>query len=351
MKVALVYDRVNKWGGAERVLLALHKIFPEAPLYTSVYNPKTASWAKVFDVRTSFLQNFPLAKSSHELYAPLMPLAFESFNFNDFDLVISVTSEAAKGIITKPGTKHICYLLTPTRYLWSGYDQYFKNPLLKLISKPLVSYLRNWDKIAAKRPDMVIAISTIVKERIKKYYDLESSIIFPPIGEISQNDERVNEDYFLVVSRLVYYKRIDIAIKAFNKLGTKLKIIGVGGEYENLKNISNSNIEFLGNLTDEKLSFYYKNSRALIFPGLEDFGLVMAEAQSFGKPVIAFRGGGAEDIIIEGITGEFFDKQTPDSLIKVLEKFESTRYNSKLCRENSLRFSFENFKNKFLEII
>src|SRR3990172_1252396 len=163
-KVAIVYDRVNKWGGAERVLLTLHEMFPDAPLYTSVYDEKNASWAKVFsNIYTSFLQKIPFAKGNHEFLAPLMPLAFESFNFNDYDLVISVTSEAAKGIITKSGTTHICYCLTPTRYLWSGYEEYFKNPILKFISKPFVSYLRMWDKIAANRPDKIIAISTEVK--------------------------------------------------------------------------------------------------------------------------------------------------------------------------------------------
>ena len=158
MKIALVYDRVNKWGGAERVLLALHELFPDAPIYTSVYNPITASWAKTFDVRSSFLQKFPLASIAHELYAVLMPIAFESFSFDQYDLVISVTSEAAKGIITKPKTKHICYCLTPTRYLWSAYDDYFRNPLLRFLSKPVVSYLRTWDKIASQRPDVNVAI-------------------------------------------------------------------------------------------------------------------------------------------------------------------------------------------------
>lgn len=360
MKVALVYDRVNKWGGAERVLLALHKIFPDAPLYTSVYNKNTAKWAEVFDVKTSFLQNFPFAKSFHELYALLMPIAFESFNFDEFDLVISVTSEAAKGIITKPKTLHICYILTPTRYLWSGYDQYFKNLLLRFFAKPAVSYLRTWDKVAAFRPDKYIAISTAVKNRIKKYYDKDSEVIYPPaaLGVVMRAglpsemaNGKKNEDYFLIVSRLVYYKRVDIAIKAFNKLNLPLKIIGRGSQEESLKKQANSNIEFLENLTDDKLSFYYKNSKALIFPGDEDFGLVMVEAQNFGKPIIAFKKGGALDIVREGITGEFFESQTPESLIKVLEKFNSKSYNSKLCRENAERFSFQNFKSSFLETI
>ena len=355
MKVALVYDRVNKWGGAERVLLAFNKIFPEADLYTSVYNPKKAPWANKFNIKTSFLQNFPFAKSAHELYASLMPIAFESFNFDAYDLVISITSESAKGIITKPGTLHICYCLTPTRYLWSGYNDYFRNPILKFFSKPAVSYLRYWDRIASKRPDKYIAISTEVKNRIKKYYGKDCEIIYPPlmISDVGHRtlEETKDRGYFLLVSRLVYYKRADLAIKAFNKLGLPLKIIGTGFQGSYLKSLAKSNIEFLGDLTDEKLSFYYKNCRALIFPGLEDFGLTIVEAQSFGKPVIAFSGGGAIDIIREGITGEFFNEQNPESLIKSMEIFVNKSYNSKLCRENALRFSFDKFKDQIQKAV
>src|ERR1035437_5789981 len=193
MKVALVYDRVNKWGGAERVLLAFHKILPQADLYTSVYNKEKASWAKVFNVKTSFLQNFPFAKSSHQLFATLMPVAFESLNFDGYDLVISVTSESAKGIITKPGTLHICYCLTPNRYLWSSYNDYFKNRLLRFFSKPAVLYLRTWDKIASQRPDEYIAISTAVKNRIKKYYERDSVIIYPPLMLESSSSDSVDK--------------------------------------------------------------------------------------------------------------------------------------------------------------
>lgn len=349
MKVALVYDRVNKWGGAERVLLAFHKIFPEAPLFTSVYNPKTAPWAKVFDIKTSFLQRFPKAKTSHELYATLMPLAFESFNFDDYDLVVSVTSEAAKGIITKPYTRHICYCLTPTRYLWSGYNDYFKSPFLRFLSKPAVSYLRNWDKISAQRPDEYIAISTEVKNRIKKYYNRNSTIIYPPLtlGNF-KSQMKASGDYFLVVSRLTnFYKRVDIAIKACNELKLPLKIIGKGLDKKKLMRMAGPTVEFLEDLTDEELSSYYKNCRALIFPAREDFGLAMVEAQSFGKPLIAFRGGGALEIIREGVTGEFFNEQTPISLRKVLKSFNEKRYNTKLCRENSEKFSLERFERAF----
>ncbi len=345
MKVAIVYDRVNKWGGAERVLLSFKKIFPNAVLYTSVYDEKKAPWAKIFNIKTSFLQKIPFAKSSHEFFATLMPIAFESFNFDDYDLVISVTSEFSKAVITKPKTLHICYCLTPTRYLWSGYDIYFKNWFLRLISAPFVSYLRDFDKVAAFRPDAIIAISNEVKQRIKKYYGRQSTVINAPLDFPNIPLTKNNGKYFLIVSRLVAYKRIDLAISAFNELGLPLKIIGSGGEEERLKQLARSNIEFIGQVTDVELFKYYQGCIALVFPGLEDFGLTMIEANYFGRPVIAFRGAGALDIIKNGITGEFFDKQNTESLRKVLEKFNVSLYNEKSCRDNALRFSFANFKN------
>lgn len=360
MKVAIVYDRVNKWGGAERLILALQKIFPNAHLYASILNSKSASWAKEFKIiKTSFLQNLPLF-SRHQLYAILMPLAFESFDFDGYDLVISITSESAKGIITKPETLHVCICLTPTRYLWSGYEEYFRNPLLKFISKPAVSYLRNWDKIASQRPDSYIAISQEVRKRIKKYYGRDSKVIYPPVTLGTRNQSLevstrlqapVTKRYFLVVSRLVPYKRIDLVIRACNKLKLPLKIAGTGSQEWFLKLISGPTVQFLGRVSDEKLIDLYRNCNALIFPGIEDFGLSMAEAQSFGAPVIAYRAGGALEIIKEGETGEFFDKQDVDSLKNLLEKWDNKRYNYNSCIENAEKFSFAKFKQKLFKII
>ena len=361
MKVALVYDRVNKWGGAERVIIALRKIFPDSVLFTSVYREDRASWAKKIPIRTSFLQRLPFASSYHEALAAFMPISFESFNFDDFDLVISVTSEAAKGIVTKPHTKHISIILTPTRYLWSGYRDYFSNPFFLIIAFPVISYLRFWDRIAAKRPDKLIAISETVRNRIKKYYGLDSEVIYPPLmirvargpfdsaqGKPAASRHR---PYFLVVSRLVAYKRIDLAVKAANKVRVPLKIIGTGSEFGRLKKIAGPTVEFLGYVSDSDLKYYYSNCKALVFPGVEDFGLTMVEAQAFGKPVIAFRGGGAEEIIIEGQTGVFFDKQTASSLADKLKSFRPSRYNEKDCRKNANRFSFEQFKQKMLNLV
>jgi len=389
-KVALVYDRINKWGGAERVLLILHKMFPEAPLYTSVYNPQTAPWAKVFEIKTSFLQKIPFFRNSHEYLAPLMPMAFESFNFDEYDLVISVTSEAAKGIITKPKTTHLCYCLTPTRYLWSGEDEYREDKSFKLskllrllkllkIYDLLIYYLKFWDKIAAGRPDKYIAISKTVAERIKRYYGREAEVVYPPITRSSSlpageaglkaprppdlvstrsrtgrqggaeggqgSREKRAESYFLVVSRLVAYKRIDLAIKACAALGLPLKIAGEGNEEKNLKKTAGKTgeIEFLGPVSEEKLGKLYQNCAAVIFPGEEDFGLVPLEAASYGKPVIAYKGGGVLETVIEGKTGAFFYPQTVEALIKRLKDFKPDAYDRKDCENRAAEFYEERF--------
>lgn len=373
MKVALVYDRINKWGGAERVLLALHKLFPKAPVFTSVYSPTKASWANSFTVKPSFLQRFPHVISNHELYPFLMPMAFERFSFSGYDLVISLTSEAAKGIITQPGTKHICYVLTPTRYLWSGYPEYFKNPFLRTVASPAVTYLRKWDKVASQRPDTLVAISKEVQGRIREYYDRDSLIIYPPV-EISSgsvfrhsgkwNASRISEkkdsgqarmtDYFLIVSRLskfTKYKRIDLAIQACNELKLPLKVIGEGNWKKELQQMAGPTVTFLGTVDDGELREYYRNCRALLFPAVEDFGLTVVEAQSFGRPVIAFRGGGALETIREGKTGLFFDKQTKESLIDALKLFTTMEFDPKESSKNAQRFSQKSFKASFLKLV
>ncbi|HEX8931955.1 MAG TPA: glycosyltransferase [Patescibacteria group bacterium] len=360
MKVALVYDRVNKWGGAERVLLALHELFPKAPLFTSVYHRPTATWADAFNIKTSFLQKIPFAKTKHELFPYLMPSAFESFAFDEYDLVISVTSEAAKGIITKPHTKHISYILTPTRYLWSGYETYFSNKAVKVLSKPIVSALRKWDKAAAQRPDLVIAISEEVKNRVKKYYEREALVIYPPVTledlkvKSPKTKNGSEKGYFLVVSRLskfAKYKRVDLAIEAFNKLKLPLKIVGSGSWENDLKQKAGKTIEFVGGLTDRELVDYYKNCEALIFPGVEDFGLTMVEALKFGKPVIAFKGGGALEIVSEGKTGLFFTEQKPEALVNSVKRFKANTFDRKVFTKHIKKFSVHNFKQNFITVV
>ena len=354
MKVALVYDRVNKWGGAERVLMALHELFPAAPLYTSVYNAKRAAWAKVFEVKTSFLQKLSAAHSNHEFIPFLMPLVVEHFSFDEYDLVISLTSEAAKGILTKPGTKHICYCLTPTRYLWSGYKDYLNTKVKQTLASPFISYLRKWDKLAARRPDVFVAASEEVKQRIKKYYNQDAdAVIYPPTNLKDKNggDNKKNGDYFLVVSRFVPYKRIDLAIAACNALRVPLKIIGRGREEGRLRAMAGKTVEFVGSVSDGQLITYYKNCKALIFPGVEDFGLTIIEAQMFGKPVIAFRGGGALETVVEGKTGSFFAKQTKEALKEILITFNSKKFHPDTCKMQADKFSLRVFKEQFVKLV
>jgi glycosyltransferase involved in cell wall biosynthesis len=288
-----------------------------------------------------------------------MPSVFESFSFDEYDLVISVTSESAKGIITKPHTKHICYCLTPTRYLWSGYDSYFANKGFRMLSKPAVSYLRSWDKKAAHRPDEIVSISKEVQKRVKDYYGRDSMVIYPPVelgSSVQELGARQKKDsgYFLIVSRLskfTRYKRIDLAIEACNELKLPLKIVGEGSWKKELEGVAGPTISFEGAVTDEKLKTYYKNCKALIFPSVEDFGLTVVEAQGFGKPVIAFRGGGALETIQEGKTGYFFDEQTKQSLIAALKNFDKMQFDPRECVKHAERFNFNTFKSAFLNLV
>jgi len=372
MKLALVYDRVTKIGGAERVLSALHELWPEAPLYTPVYDFGGAQWAKQFKVIPSFLQNIPFIRKHHELFFWLMPLAFESFEFSEYDVVISVTSEYAKSIVTKPETLHLCYCLTPTRYLWSGQTNYITNPILRWLSKPIVKYFQIYDKIIAQRPDNIIPISRTVQDRITKYYGRKGETIYPPVdtnlfnchsvprhGIYKDNyidsrfrgNDKGEKGYYLVVSRLVKYKRVDLVVKTFNELGWNLVIIGTGAEDKRLHRIAKPNVSFLGQLTDEAIVGYYQKCEAVIFPTDEDFGIVPLEAQACGKPVIAYRKGGATETVIEGKTGEFFDDQTVESLKAALLKFKPEKYKPTDCRAQAEKFSKEKFKKEFSNYI
>ena len=371
-KIAIVYDWIDKWGGVERVLLTLHEMFPKATFFTSVYNPLRAAWAKRLKIKTSFMQGLPgFIKKQRIISTPLYPFAFESFNFNEFDLVISVTSSFAKSIITQPGTLHVCYLLTPARFLWSHEKDYIRSPLARFLLGGYLDYLKSWDKTSAQRPDKIISISGAVKNRAKKYYGRDSGMIYPPfdtkywtkiknasldpsVASLLQDD--LKGGYFLIVSRLEPYKKIDLAIRVFNKRKKKLVIVGEGSEEKALKKISGKNIIFLSRLTDTELSVLYKNAEALIMPQEEDFGYVALEAAFFGSPVISYRKGGAREIIIEGRTGIFFDKQSERSLQGAIERFAKIKYNlrtktKKYGHDNVKRFDKEAFKKKLKAIL
>lgn len=346
MKVALVYDRINKWGGAERVLLALHAIWPNAPLYTAVYDKRKAAWADVFTVKPSFLENLP-----HELLPWITPIAFETFNFDAFDVVISVTSAEAKNILTKPSTVHICYCLTPTRYLWSAKKEYEESGVTGGVLRILGPTLRRWDLVAASRPDYYIAISDTVRRRIEKYYHREVfQVIYPPV-EINKLKTNNAGQYYLTVSRLVGYKRVDLVVDAFNKLGWPLVVVGEGRDKQRLMRRAAKNIRFVGAVSDKELIKYYQRCRAFVYAGVEDFGIVAVEAQAAGKPVVAFGRGGMEEVVIPGKTGELFEKQQASSIINTLKKMESRWYDSILCESNAKRFSAARFRQEMKDTV
>ena len=371
-RIAIVYDWIDKWGGVERIILHLHEMFPEATFYTSYFDKEKADWAKNLKIKTSFLQNFPdFIKKNRILSFIFYPFAFESFNFSEYDLVISVTSSFAKSIITKPGTRHICYLLTPTRYLWSHEKNYFSNKLLRSLAIGYLEMIKRWDCVAAQRPDKIISISETVRKRCKKYYKRDSEVVYPgfdinywkniknqisPLRSSSFAGQVKIKNYFLTVSRLEQYKKVDLAIKVFNKLNKPLVIIGEGSQENKLKQISAKNIIFLSKLSDVELGNFYLNAQALILPQEEDFGYVSLEAQFFGCPVISYKKGGVLETVVDGKTGIFFDIQNERSLRRAIERFGKIKYNlrngmSKFGLRNIVRFDKEVFEKRFFDLI
>lgn len=351
MKVALVYDRVNKIGGAERVLLTLHKIFPDAPLYTLVYDKKSAPWADVFKVIPTYINYVPFLRNKHEWLAPFASMAFESLDLRGFDVVISITSGDAKAVITKPGQLHICYCLTPNRYFWSGEAEYESDIKFKIIPKWLHEYFRTADLLISKRPDEYIAISNEVKERIQKYYHHESSVIYPSIDDKFYSNDFIpmeNRENYLIVSRLVPYKKVDLAIKSFNQLKKPLTVVGTGSEMKRLKRLAGKTIKFTGAVDDTELIKLYKSAKAVIFPQVEDYGLIPIEAQACGTPVIALGKGGALETVIKNKTGVFFNEQTVASLVDAVNRFGKLSFNPQDCHKNSLKFNETAFKKSLL---
>ncbi len=357
MRIAFVHEYLNQFGGAERTLAVLAEMFPSAPIYTLLYDEKaTRGLFKGRTINTSFLQNFPGAVGHHEWYPLLMPLAIEQFDFSAYDVVISLSASFAKGIITKPHARHICYCLTPPRFLWDNSQKFGKDfgfpPLIRFASQPLISYLRMWDHSAADRVDKFWRISDFVGKRIQKYYHQSSALIYPPVDTaVFPLATEPTEDYFLMAGRLVSYKKFDVAIKAFNELNLPLRIIGTGPEIGRLKKLARVNIEFLGQVSDDELSRHYRGAKALIFPQEEDFGIVPLEAMASGRPVIAYRGGGAEETIIEDKTGIFFDTQTPEAIVKAVNKFNDYKFSPARCRAQAEKFSVVRFKEEIKKAI
>lgn len=350
MRVALVHDDLYQWGGAERTLLEISEIFPHAPIYTSVYNFQNKTLNNFFGQKkivTSFLQNIPGWRLGYRAFLPLYPIAFEQFDFSSFDLVISQSTRFAKVVITKPRTNHICYCHTPSRFLWN-----FSRESTPKLLDPYLSFLRLYDQVGSKRVDSWIAGSVNARKRIKRVYQVDSRVCYPPVDlDFAKKYETFDGGYFLIISRLNPYKRVDIAINCFNKNGLPLKIIGTGPQMETLQTQAGKNIEFLGSVSEKLRGYLLAGCKALIISAEEDFGLTSLEAQSFGKGVVAFRKGGSLETVVENKTGIFFDNQDARSLEKALIKLASLKVNQKDCQGNARRFSRKNFKRNFLKTI
>lgn len=346
MKVAIVHDWLTIYGGAESIIRILHELFPDAPIYTTVYNRENMPEDfKQMDIRSSFIQKLPFAKKKYTSYLPLMPYAFEQFDLSEYDLVISSNTSCSKGVLTGTGTLHICYCNTPMRYGWDFYHEYIrtKNPVSRFFVAWMMKGIRQWDRLSADRVDVFIANSYNVAKRIKKHYRRGSAVIYPPVRTQLFRKSDIQEDFYLVVSRLVPYKRVDLVVQAFNELRLPLKVIGNGSEYKKIAAIAGPGVELLGRLDDDAVLEYMCRCKAFLFPGEEDFGITPIEAQACGKPVIAYGKGGALETVIENETGVFFYEQSVNAVAAAVKKSEEIEFDADVIRKHSEKFSEERF--------
>ncbi len=368
IKIALVHDFMVSLGGAERVLKELSEMYPSAPIYTLLYDKeKLGMLFEDKDVRPSYLQKFPkFLRRNYRWLLPFFPVIPETFDLREYDLVISSSGAWSKGIVTKLDTVHVAYLHSPMRWVWDYNEKYVKESngvKFGFFLRIIFNYLRVWDRLAADRPDYLIANSKYTQKRIDKYYRRESTVIYPP-AEISstishqlvdakKNDQLPTSDYFLIVSRLSAYKKVDVVVEAFNKLGLPLVVIGSGEQENYLRKIAKGNVQILGWQKDDVIVKYYQNAKAFIFPAEDDFGITPVEAMSFGVPVIAYRMGGVLETVQESITGEFFDSQTPEVIADGVRRFliNEDKYNKNIIKARAAEFSSERFRKEFSEYI
>lgn len=354
-KTAIVHDWFCNMGGGDKVAEAFLDILPESPIYTLCYLENSLTdKLRTTEIVPSFLQKRINQKNdNHQKFLPFMPSAIESFDMNDYDIVISSSSCCAKGVITNPNSIHICYCHTPMRYAWEYFGEYTEG--MSVIKKRFVNYLMNymrlWDFASAQRVDCFIANSRNVANRIRKHYGRESIVVNPPIDVeffVPGNEEG---DFYLVVSRLVKYKRIDLAVEACNKLGRKLVVIGGGAELDHLKKIAGPTVKIMGRQSDDVIKDYYQKCKAFLFPGEEDFGMTPLEAQACGRPVIAYGKGGALETVIESKTGTFFYENSVESMADAILRLEEMSIKKDDCRLNAEQFSYDIFYEKILDVV
>jgi glycosyltransferase involved in cell wall biosynthesis len=354
MRVAIVHDYLNQYGGAERVLEALHDLFPTAPVYTSIFDPQVMpSFYQQWDIRTSFMQRFPGWRRHFRRYFLFYPSAFEHFDLSGYDLILSSSSAYAKGVIPPPGARHICYCHTPMRFAWRTHDYVEREKIggLQAAILPLaLTYLRTWDVVSANRVDTFVANSHEVAGRIQRYYRREATIIPPPVT-LPPYQPLPPADFYLAGGRLIPYKRLELAVQAFTQLGLPLKIFGAGRDRERLQQFAGPNISFLGHVSEAERQALFARCRAFIFPGVEDFGITPVEVMAAGRPVIAFAAGGARETIVAGVTGRFFTRQTADALAAAVQADQNHIYDADRIRRHAEQFGTAVFAQRMRDLI
>ncbi len=356
LKVALVHDWLTGRRGGEKVLEVFAELYPEAPIYTLIHIPGSQHPSlEDREIHTSFIQRLPFLKKRYRSYLPLFPMAVELFDLQEFDLILSTSHCVAKGAIPRPDALHLSYIHSPMRYAWNQYFAYFSAERLGWLSRrvipPVLHRLRVWDTVSCHRVDSFAANSQAVAARIRRYYGRSADVIHPPVDTDFFQPGGGQEDYFLIVSALVPYKRIDLAIEAFRRREETLKVVGRGPEFSKLKRSAPANVHFLGSLGDEDLRSLYQGARALIMPGEEDFGINSLESQACGVPVIAYGRGGATETVSESRTGLFFPQLTTSSLLDALDKFRTMAFNKQEIRENAERFARPVFRTRIAAFV
>lgn len=348
-RVALVHDRLDQDGGAERVLWTLHEIFPQAPIYTAMWNRRAVPRFEGCDVRVAWMKRLPGINRAPRGYAALYPIAFAQLDLSGYDLVISCTTAFAHGARTRPGTLHVCYCSSPSNFVWRP-RSYFTSATTRVVTAPLRSWLKAWERRAATNPDVYVANGRAVAERIRAFYGRESAIIPPPIRDFWFTDHQ-RDDFYLVAGRLVAQKRVDLAIRASSRLRVPLVVVGTGRDAPELQRIAGPSVSFPGRVSDEELRQLYASARALILPGEEDFGMVPLEAQAAGTPVVAFDGGGARETVVQGVTGIRFRPQTVEGLIDGLDRASRVGWDQARIRAHARGFTESRFREEVLGLV